>query len=413
MNIFDILNSKLLYVLVAIGLLVIFLICILFFVRAKKRAKELDIPDEKVKATIKSSLVFSIVPSIAVIIGLITLTPLLGIPWPWFRLSVVGSLPYELTAAELAVKGLGYPDLASYQGSTDISAIGTIMFTMSISILGGMLFNIFFLEPKKNYETVDRLIKEAMDFEKKPDIIVLPEDWASGFSDKMFHNIENYVEYEDGPSLNFLRNKAKEYNVWIVAGSISVKVNGNNYNTTYVINRNGELAGNYSKMHLYSDMDEDVAYKHGEKTDLIETEFGKLGLMICYDIRFCELAKTYGLKGAEAIFVVSDFPNPRVDHWKTLLRARAIENQLFVVACNRVGESPMGTYCGHSLIVDPWGKVLVEGTDQQEIVYGEIDLKEIQEPRELIHVFNHRRPNSYKTIVKTEGVLGKNENNKE
>ena len=90
MNIFDILNSKLLYVLVAIGLLVIFLICILFFVRAKKRAKELDIPDEKVKATIKSSLVFSIVPSIAVIIGLITLTPLLGIPWPWFRLSVVG-----------------------------------------------------------------------------------------------------------------------------------------------------------------------------------------------------------------------------------------------------------------------------------------------------------------------------------
>ena len=146
MNIFDILNSKLFYVLVAIGLLVIFLICILFFVRAKKRAKELDIPDEKVKATIKSSLVFSIVPSIAVIIGLITLTPLLGIPWPWFRLSVVGSLPYELTAAELAVKGLGYPDLASYQGSTDISAIGTIMFTMSISILGGMLFNIFFLE---------------------------------------------------------------------------------------------------------------------------------------------------------------------------------------------------------------------------------------------------------------------------
>ena len=118
----------------------------MFFLRAKKRAKELGIADEKVKATIKSSLVFSIVPSIAVIIGLITLTPLLGIPWPWFRLSVVGSLPYELTAADLAVKGLGYQDLTAYQASADPSAIGTIMFTMTISILGGMIFNIFFLE---------------------------------------------------------------------------------------------------------------------------------------------------------------------------------------------------------------------------------------------------------------------------
>ncbi|MFO3664955.1 DUF5058 family protein [Anaerococcus sp. ENR0831] len=152
MNIFDILNSKLLYILVALGLLIIFLICVMFFLRAKKRAKELGIADEKVKATIKSSLVFSIVPSIAVIIGLITLTPLLGIPWPWFRLSVVGSLPYELTAADLAVKGLGYQDLTAYQASADPSAIGTIMFTMTISILGGMIFNIFFLE--KYHKTV-------------------------------------------------------------------------------------------------------------------------------------------------------------------------------------------------------------------------------------------------------------------
>lgn len=146
MNILDILNSRLLYILVAIGLLIIFSICLMFFVRAKKRAKELGIEDEKIKTTIKSSLVFSIVPSIAVIIGLITLSPLLGIPWPWFRLSVVGSLPYELTAADLAVKGLGYADLAAYQGSTDVTVIGTIMFTMTVSIIGGMLFNIFFLE---------------------------------------------------------------------------------------------------------------------------------------------------------------------------------------------------------------------------------------------------------------------------
>lgn len=146
MNNLDILNSRLLFILVGLGLLIIFSICVMFFKRAKNRAKELGISDEKVKSTIKSSLIFSIVPSIAVIIGLITLSPLLGIAWPYFRLSVVGSLPYELTAAELAVKGLGYTDLAAYQSSNDISAIGTIMFTMTVSILGGMIFNIFFLE---------------------------------------------------------------------------------------------------------------------------------------------------------------------------------------------------------------------------------------------------------------------------
>ena len=269
--------------------------------------------------------------------------------------------------------------------------------------------DIHFLEPEKNYRNVEKLIEKAMAVEDKPDILLLPEDWSSGFSDKMFHEIDKYVEDIDGPSLTFLRSKAIEYNVWIVGGSISIKINGENYNTTYVINREGELVGDYSKMHLYSDMDEDVAYKHGEKTDIIETEFGKLGLMICYDIRFCELAKTYALKGAEAIFVVSDFPNPRVDHWRTLLKSRAIENQLFVVACNRVGESPMGTYCGHSIIIDPWGKVIAEGSDEQEIIYGEINFSEINEPRELIHVFNHRRPTSYHELIKTEGVLGRNE----
>lgn len=269
--------------------------------------------------------------------------------------------------------------------------------------------DIHFLEPEKNYINVEKLIEKAMAVEDKPDILLLPEDWSSGFSDKMFHEIDKYVEDIDGPSLTFLRSKAIEYNVWIVGGSISIKINGENYNTTYVINREGELVGDYSKMHLYSDMDEDVAYKHGEKTDIIETEFGKLGLMICYDIRFCELAKTYALKGAEAIFVVSDFPNPRVDHWRTLLKSRAIENQLFVVACNRVGESPMGTYCGHSIIIDPWGKVIAEGSDEQEIIYGEINLSEVNEPRELIHVFNHRRPTSYHELIKTEGVLGRNE----
>ncbi|WP_455257766.1 DUF5058 family protein [Peptoniphilus asaccharolyticus] len=146
MDINKILNGRLLYSLVAIGLISIFLMCLFFYKRAYKRAIELNISKDKIKSVIKSSAVFSMVPSISIIIGLITLKPLLGAPWPWFRLSVVGSLPYELTAADLSVKGSGYNDFLEFQKAGDLKAIGTIMFVMSIAIMAGMIFNIFFLK---------------------------------------------------------------------------------------------------------------------------------------------------------------------------------------------------------------------------------------------------------------------------
>lgn len=146
MIIMDILNSKLLYALVMSGLAVIFGICVFFFKRAKVRAKELGISDEKVKSVIRSSIVFSIVPSVSIIIGLITLAPILGVPWSWFRLSVVGSLPYELTAADLAVKGAGYASLDQFLQNGTADVIGAVLFVMSIAIMGGMLFNIIALK---------------------------------------------------------------------------------------------------------------------------------------------------------------------------------------------------------------------------------------------------------------------------
>lgn len=142
----DVLNGNLLFVLVAMGLIFIFLIGAFFFWRARKRALEMGIPKEKINAVIRSSAVFSLVPSISIIIGLMTLKPLLGTFWPWFRLSVVGSLPYELTAADLAVKGSGYADFQALYGANDLKAVGAIMFVMSISIMAGMVFNIFFLK---------------------------------------------------------------------------------------------------------------------------------------------------------------------------------------------------------------------------------------------------------------------------
>lgn len=256
--------------------------------------------------------------------------------------------------------------------------------------------DIFFCDSTKNYERIKEMIEEAMLHDPVPDVLILPEDWSSGFSDEMFRNIKNYVEPINGPTVTVLKEQAKKYHVWIVGGSIStIHEDGKMRNTTFIINREGEIIGDYSKIHLYSDMDEDVAFAHGEKTTVYDTELGKLGFMICYDIRFCELSRIYALKQADVLIVTSNFPNPRVNHWRTLLTARAIENQIYVVACNRVGESPMGTYCGHSIIIDPWGEIIAEGGDNEEIIYGSFDFRKIKEIRNTIHMFRDRKPEVY------------------
>lgn len=253
-----------------------------------------------------------------------------------------------------------------------------------------------YCDTEANKSKAKMMIDEAMKKEPRPDILVLPEDWNSGFSDKMFHEQEKYVEPEEGPSTVFLEELAKEYKVWIVAGSTgTLHKDGKMRNTTFLINREGNVVGDYSKMHLYSDMDEDYKLTHGDKMNVYDTELGKFGFMICYDIRFCELARTYALKGADAVIVTSEFPFPRTNHWRTLLMARAIENQMFIIACNKVGLGPMGTYCGHSIIITPWGDIIAEGGENEEVVCGTVDFSITKEIRNTIHMFRDRRPETY------------------
>ncbi len=144
MGILEVLNGKLLYTLVSAGILCVFCMCIFFYVRARRRAFELGISKSEFSSAMRGAAVFSVVPSVAVIIGLFSLAPVLGVPWPWFRLSVVGSLSYELMAADMAAAGAGYESLTAFGSSGDVNTLGTIMFVMSISIMAGMVCNIFF-----------------------------------------------------------------------------------------------------------------------------------------------------------------------------------------------------------------------------------------------------------------------------
>ena len=165
--------------------------------------------------------------------------------------------------------------------------------------------NIAFCDPEANFKRVRELFAQAMAKDPRPDVVVLPEDWSAGFSDEMFHHMEDFVEPENGPSVTVLRELARQYQVWVVGGSIAtLHADGKMRNTTFLIDRRGEIVGDYSKMHLYSDMDEHVPFANGDKTEVYDTELGRLGMMICYDIRFCELARTYALKKADVLVVI-------------------------------------------------------------------------------------------------------------
>ena len=118
--------------------------------------------------------------------------------------------------------------------------------------------------------------------------------------------------------------------------------------------------------------------------------------MICYDIRFPEWVRTHTAEGAEALFVVAEWPLARLAHWRALLIARAIENQCYVIACNRSGSDPDNVFAGHSMIIDPWGEVLAEGSETEEILHAEIDLDKVKEVRSMIPIFTDRKPDFYR-----------------
>ena len=144
MSVSEILNGNVMYLSVICGLLFIFGLCFVFLKKSWDQALVLGYSQDSLKKVVKSSIVYSIVPSLSIVIALFSLSSVLGIPWSWFRLSVVGSLGYELMAAEMSVTGAGYSSLGEFISSGDISVIGTIMFVMSISIIGGNVFNTIF-----------------------------------------------------------------------------------------------------------------------------------------------------------------------------------------------------------------------------------------------------------------------------
>ena len=251
--------------------------------------------------------------------------------------------------------------------------------------------NIALSEAKKNYSAVHRLAALAMG--DAPDILLLPELWPCGFYP---WPITLFATEGEKLAHQLLSELAKEYCVNIIGGTVPHKAGARFYNTSYIFDRAGQLMASYNKTHLFSPMGENKHFTAGDNLALFHLAEASCGLMVCYDLRFPELARSYALQGAEIICVPAAWPLKRLDHWRVLLEARAIENQVFIVSANGVGrmsdDSPMA---GHSMIIDPWGKILAEAGEDEAIITAELDIAAIGEIRESINVFADRRPGIY------------------
>lgn len=234
-------------------------------------------------------------------------------------------------------------------------------------------------------------LERAIDYinKTKADIIVLPEVFTTGFC---YDRIGELAESDPHPTIERLRQVSKENEI-IIIGSIIVSGPGSKfYNLGFVLD-NGEVAGTYRKIHPFGA--EKEYFLKGDSIKLISTSKGKIGLMICYDVRFPEMARKLALDGADMLITVAQFPSRRQDHWDILIRARAIENQIPHLACNRVGSDPYNNFVGGSAVIDAWGKVLANAGDKEGIITAKIDLEETKRVRKMISCFLDRQEELY------------------
>ncbi len=222
-------------------------------------------------------------------------------------------------------------------------------------------------------------------------LAVLPEMWSCGYD---YRNLKSLAE-QTPQVLDAWREICQELNM-VSVGSLPELADGKIYNTAYVVD-GGAVVGQYRKMHLFSTMQEDRFLTAGNQSLVVETSVGRLGIAICYDLRFAELFRKLALDGAEIICLPAEWPKPRQEHWNTLLKARAIENQLFVVASNCCGIQGKLDFFGHSQLISPLGKLLAFAGEEETELIAEFDPTEMEQYRKQIDILGDRRADIYGT----------------
>ncbi len=223
-------------------------------------------------------------------------------------------------------------------------------------------------------------------------LAVLPEMWSSGYDYKRLarHALETPRVVEA------VCRMSAEYKM-VIVGSLPEEADGKIHNTAYVID-NGEVLDSYRKLHMFSTMGEDRFLSPGDRSLVVPTSVGRLGVAICYDLRFPELFRKMALEGAEIVCLPAEWPKPRQEHWRTLLRARAMENQLFLIATNCCGVQGKLDFFGMSLLLSARGEVLAEGGETDTELIATFDAQEMIDYRAQIRCYHDRRPEIYGTL---------------
>ena len=248
------------------------------------------------------------------------------------------------------------------------------------------------IEPGK----VDRILQRALEMielaaSRGSAVVILPELWSSGY------DLENAARHA-AASFDILAElqTIASHHQMIIAGSLLEIEAGRVFNTQHWITPDSPRSVSYRKIHLFRLMDEDRWLSAGGQIQQTPAPWGPTGLAICYDLRFPELFRRYALEGASAIAISAEWPARRIHHWDILLRARAIENQVFVLAVNCVGISGPETFGGSSVVLTPNGDALIQGSKlDDELLTTNIDPDLIRQVRAFMPVFQDRRPEIY------------------
>ena len=254
----------------------------------------------------------------------------------------------------------------------------------------------------RNLATADRLTRAAA--AAGAELVVLPEKWSVLGAPE---DVVTGAEPLDGPALQWAAATARELGIDLIAGSIAERVEGadRGANTSVHFGPDGEEKAVYRKVHMFDVEVGGTTYREseneapGEELVVTETAGGvELGMSICYDLRFPELYRILAVRGARVLLVPAAFTLATTrEHWEVLLRARAIEDQAFVIAANQVGEHAKGYRSGgRSMIVDPWGLVLAQAPDKETFVLAELDLERQAEIRRTLPSLANRRPSAYR-----------------
>jgi predicted amidohydrolase len=246
-------------------------------------------------------------------------------------------------------------------------------------LTGLVQYNPVWENKEKNKEKIISLLSNS----EKTDLLVFPEMTLTGFTMKS----SEFAEDIEGDSIYFFKKIAVDYNTNVIAGYIE-RDNTKIYNTLVHIDRKGQELSSYRKMHPFSCSGEDKNFVRGTEIKTTMIDGWKTGLSICFDLRFPELYRYYAIDKVAMIINIASWPETRIEHWKTLLKARAIENQCFVIGVNRVGTDPTLNYTGCSNIIDPMGKEIFGLINEERIITADLTLNRTEEVRTKLPFLN-------------------------